>query len=73
MDPTGCAPRSRPTAWSPAREHPETFAEQVYATAGGATGRHLGAIVAPLLVHDLPVHALVAGRAAVRHAGRART
>src|SRR5664280_86036 len=34
---------------------PETFAEQIYATAGGATGRHLGAIVAPLLVHDLPV------------------
>jgi glucose-6-phosphate dehydrogenase assembly protein OpcA len=34
---------------------PETCAEQIYATAGGATGRHLGAIVAPLLVHDLPV------------------
>ena len=34
---------------------PETCAEQIYATAGGDTGRHLGAIVAPLLVHDLPV------------------
>ncbi len=34
---------------------PATFAEQIYAAAGGATGRHLGAIVAPLLVHDLPV------------------
>ena len=34
---------------------PETCAEQIYAMAGGATGRHLGAIVAPLLVHDLPV------------------
>lgn len=34
---------------------PETWAEQIYATAGGATGRHLSAIVAPLLVHDLPV------------------
>ena len=34
---------------------PATCAEQIYATAGGATGRHLGAIVAPLLVHDLPV------------------
>ena len=34
---------------------PETCAEQIYATAGGATGRNLGAIVAPLLVHDLPV------------------
>ncbi len=34
---------------------PETCAEQIYALAGGATGRHLDAIVAPLLVHDLPV------------------
>ncbi len=33
----------------------ETCAEQVYVAAGGDTGRHLGAIVAPLLVHDLPV------------------
>jgi len=33
----------------------ETCAEQVYVTAGGDTGRHLEAIVAPLLVHDLPV------------------
>jgi hypothetical protein len=34
---------------------PETCAEQVYVLAGGDTGRHLEAIVAPLLVHDLPV------------------
>jgi glucose-6-phosphate dehydrogenase assembly protein OpcA len=33
----------------------ETCAEQVYVTAGGDTGRHLEAIVAPLLIHDLPV------------------
>jgi glucose-6-phosphate dehydrogenase assembly protein OpcA len=33
----------------------ETCAEQVYLAAGGETGRHLEAIVAPLLVHDLPV------------------
>jgi len=33
----------------------ETCAEQVYVTAGGETGRHLEAIVAPLLIHDLPV------------------
>lgn len=39
----------------PRADAPETCAEQIYATAGGATGRHLGAIVAPLLVHDLPV------------------
>lgn len=34
---------------------PETCAEQVYVMAGGDTGRHLEAIMAPLLVHDLPV------------------
>ncbi len=39
----------------PRAEAPETCAEHIYATAGGATGRHLGAIMAPLLVHDLPV------------------
>jgi glucose-6-phosphate dehydrogenase assembly protein OpcA len=33
----------------------ETCAEQVHITAGGDAGRHLLAIVAPLLVHDLPV------------------
>ncbi len=33
----------------------ETCAEQIYITAGGAAGRHLDAIVAPLLIHDLPV------------------
>jgi hypothetical protein len=40
---------------APRADAPETCAEQIYATAGGATGRNLGAIVAPLLVHDLPV------------------
>jgi hypothetical protein len=39
----------------PRADAPETCAEQINATAGGSTGRHLGAIVAPLLVHDLPV------------------
>ncbi|MFH1474523.1 MAG: glucose-6-phosphate dehydrogenase assembly protein OpcA [Chloroflexota bacterium] len=33
----------------------ETCAAQVYVSAGGETGRHLEAIVAPLLVHDLPL------------------
>jgi hypothetical protein len=49
--------RARVTAYCmvPRVDAPETCSEQVYATAGGATGRHLGAIVAPLLVHDLPV------------------
>lgn len=40
---------------TPRAEAPETCAEQVYVTAGGDAGRHLQAIVAPLLVHDLPV------------------
>jgi hypothetical protein len=39
----------------PRADAPETCAELIYAAAGGETGRHLGAIVAPLLVHDLPV------------------
>ena len=33
----------------------ETCAEQIHIRAGGAAGRHLEAIVAPLLIHDLPV------------------
>lgn len=39
----------------PRADAPETCAEQVYVTAGGDAGHHLEAIVAPLLVHDLPV------------------
>ena len=34
---------------------PETCAEMVHITAGGESGRHLAAIVTPLLIHDLPV------------------
>jgi glucose-6-phosphate dehydrogenase assembly protein OpcA len=34
---------------------PETCSEVVHLTAGGETGRHLTALVAPLLIHDLPV------------------
>jgi hypothetical protein len=33
----------------------ETCVETIYVTAGGDTGRHIAAIVEPLLVHDLPV------------------
>lgn len=40
---------------APRADAPETCAEQVYVTAGGEAGRQLRAIVAPLLVHDLPV------------------
>jgi glucose-6-phosphate dehydrogenase assembly protein OpcA len=34
---------------------PEACSELVFLTAGGETGRHLGALVMPLLIHDLPV------------------
>jgi glucose-6-phosphate dehydrogenase assembly protein OpcA len=33
----------------------ETCAEIIYLTAGGDAGRHLDALVTPLLIHDLPV------------------
>jgi glucose-6-phosphate dehydrogenase assembly protein OpcA len=39
----------------PREDVPEVCAEVIHLSAGGATGRHLDAIVAPLLVHDLPV------------------
>jgi glucose-6-phosphate dehydrogenase assembly protein OpcA len=39
----------------PRADAPETCAETIYITCGGESGRHLDAIVAPLLIHDLPV------------------
>jgi glucose-6-phosphate dehydrogenase assembly protein OpcA len=33
----------------------EVCAETIYLTAGGESGRHVSAIVSPLLIHDLPV------------------
>ena len=39
----------------PSAEAPETCTELIFLTAGGETGRHLFGLVAPLLVHDLPV------------------
>lgn len=33
----------------------ETCSELVYLTCGGETGQHLGGLIAPLLIHDLPV------------------
>jgi glucose-6-phosphate dehydrogenase assembly protein OpcA len=39
----------------PREESPEICAELIYLTAGGESGRHLAAIVTPLLIHDLPV------------------
>lgn len=39
----------------PREDAPEVCAEMIYLTAGGVAGRHLPALVAPLLIHDLPV------------------
>jgi hypothetical protein len=39
----------------PRLDAPETCSELIFLTAGGETGRHLSALVAPLLIHDLPV------------------
>lgn len=39
----------------PRADAPETCTEMIFLTAGGETGRHLSALVTPLLVHDLPV------------------
>lgn len=39
----------------PRPDAPETCAETVHLTIGGESGRHLDAVVAPLLIHDLPV------------------
>jgi len=39
----------------PRSDAAETCAEFIALTAGGESGRHLAAIVAPLLIHDLPV------------------
>jgi glucose-6-phosphate dehydrogenase assembly protein OpcA len=39
----------------PRADAPESCTEMIFLTAGGETGRHLSALVTPLLVHDLPV------------------
>ena len=39
----------------PREGSPETCAEMIHVTAGGESGRHVAAIVTPLLIHDLPV------------------
>lgn len=41
----------------PREDSPEVCAEMIFLTAGGEAGRHLAALVAPLVVHDLPVTA----------------
>jgi hypothetical protein len=42
----------------------ETCSEMIYLTAGGEAGRHLQSLVAPLLIHDLPVTLWAAGEPA---------
>ena len=39
----------------PSATAPETCSELVYLTVGGEAGQHLAGMVAPLLIHDLPV------------------
>jgi glucose-6-phosphate dehydrogenase-like protein OpcA len=39
----------------PSDSAPETCSELVYLTCGGESGQHMAGIVAPLLIHDLPV------------------
>jgi glucose-6-phosphate dehydrogenase assembly protein OpcA len=39
----------------PSATAPETCSELVYMTCGGESGQHLSGLVAPLLIHDLPV------------------
>ena len=39
----------------PREDAAETCAETIHLTAGGEAGRHLSAIVTPLIIHDLPV------------------
>ena len=39
----------------PSATAPETCSELVYVTCGGESGQHMAGIVAPLLIHDLPV------------------
>ncbi len=39
----------------PRPDVPETCSELIFLTSGGEAGRHLSALVTPLLIHDLPV------------------
>jgi glucose-6-phosphate dehydrogenase assembly protein OpcA len=39
----------------PREDAPEICAEMIFLSAGGEAGRHLAALVAPLVIHDLPV------------------
>lgn len=41
----------------PSDTAPETCSELVYLTCGGESGQHLAGLLAPLLIHDLPVTA----------------
>jgi hypothetical protein len=45
----------------PRADAAETCAEMIYLSAGGEAGRHLQPLIAPLLIHDLPVTMWVPG------------
>jgi len=58
MDPDGPSwldARVQAYCMLPRADAPEVCAEAITIMAGGESGRHLSAIMAPLLVHDLPV------------------
>ena len=50
----------------PRQDAAETCAEMVYLTAGGEAGNHLHSLIAPLLIHDLPVKLWLPGETSFR-------
>jgi len=53
--PSWCDAKIQALCVLPRRDAPETCSELIFLTSGGEAGRHLSALVAPLLIHDLPV------------------
>jgi hypothetical protein len=53
--PSWCDARIQALCVLPRRDAPETCSELIFLTSGGEAGRHLSALVTPLLIHDLPV------------------
>ncbi len=53
--PSWCDARIQALCVLPRPDAPETCSELIFLTSGGEAGRHLSALVAPLLIHDLPV------------------
>lgn len=53
--PSWCEARIQALCVLPRPDAPETCSELIFLSAGGEAGRHLSALAAPLLIHDLPV------------------